>query len=167
MAGSKANALVDAVAGLSSPPEALAARAGEPPPEFVTVSFQGGRSGRLDASSPQFAVWAEVLDSQRQAHLPVYVEIDPESEIITELLCPLTVHVGEITAPGEGQDVEVELTISQARHYLRGDQPNFAELLELLKDAQEKQTSVIVTETDDHQIIDVTPLSQLDLGGQE
>ena len=161
------NALVDGVKELSAPPEALAARPAEPPPEFVTVSFLSGRSGLLETIDPRSAVWADVLDSQRQANLPVYVEIDPETNVITELLCPLTVNVGDIVQTGDGEDVEVELIISHARHYLRDDHPDFTELLDILKTAQEKETRVIVTESDDHEIIDVRPVTELEMGGED
>jgi hypothetical protein len=161
------NAFVDGVSGLSATPETLAARPDKPRPEFVTVSFQGGRSGLLDSTNPRSAVWADVLDSQRQANLPVYVEIDPETRVITELLCPLTVNVGDIIPTAEGEDVVIELIISHARHYLRSKHPDFKELLKTLKTAQEKKTKVIVTESDDNEIIDVRPVGELEAGRAE
>ena len=161
------NAFVDGVRGLSAPPETLAARPDKQRPEFLTVSFQGGRTGLLDSTNLRSAVWADVLDSQRQANLPVYVEIDPETKIITELLCPLTVNVGDIIPADEEEDVEIELIISHARHYLRSKHPDFRELLKTLKTAQEKRMKVIVTESEDNEIIDVRPVTELEVGREK
>lgn len=160
-------ALVDCVRELSAPPDTLAAIPGKPPPEFITVSFQGGRFGLLDTTNPRSTVWADVLDSQRQANLPVYVEINPETNVITELLCPLTVKVGDITQTSDGDGVHVELIISHAQHYLRNKHPDFKELLDTLKTAQEKGTTVIVTESDDNEIVDVRLLTELEIGEEE
>lgn len=160
-------ALVDGVRELFVPPETLAARLAKPPPKFITVSFKGGRSGLLDMTNPRSTVWADVLDSQRQANLPVYVEINPETNVITELLCPLTVNVGDITQTSDGEGVHVELIISHARHYLRNKHPDFKELLNTLKTAQKKRTKVIVTESDDNEIIDIRPLTELEIGRGE
>ncbi len=153
------NALVDEISSLSPSREALEARPGEIPSRSVTVNFQGGRSGQLDLAVPRSAVWADVLDSLRQAKEPVYVEIDPTTNVITELLLPREVRVGEITPTATGDAVEVELIISQARHYLRRTNPDFQQLLNTLQTAQEEGNPVLVTETlDGYEIIDVRPL---------
>ena len=153
------NALVDGISSLSSPREALTARPGEIPSRAVTVNFQGGRSGQLDLAIPRSAVWADVLDSLRQANESVYVEIDPTTNVITELLLPREVRVGAITPTDTDDAVEVELIISQARHYLRRTNPDFQQLLNILQTAQEEGIPVLVTETlDGYEIIDVKSL---------
>lgn len=153
------NALVDGISSLSPSRETLEARPGEIPSRSVTVNFQGGRSGRLDMAIPPSAVWADVLDSVRQANEPVYVEIDPTTNVITELLLPREVRIGAITSTATGDAVEVELIISQARHYLRRTNPDFQQLLNTLQTAQEEGNPVLVTETlDGYEIIDVRPL---------
>jgi hypothetical protein len=154
----KPNALVDGISSLSPSAELLAARADQSLPQFVEVSFKGGRTGRLDTSIPHSAVWAEVIDSMREAKGTVYVEIDQETNLITELLCPLTVTIADIVDTATKEAVVVELTISQARHYLKRTNPEFQQLLNALQDAKEKGTEVLVTETiDTHEIIDVRP----------
>ena len=82
------NALVDFVASPELSPDSAALRAGVGP-QFVTVPFQGGRSGRLDLSRPHAAAWASVLESMRQSGSPAYVEIDPATSELTVLLVPL------------------------------------------------------------------------------
>lgn len=153
------NALVDGIESVSPARETFAGRPEETPSEVVTVNFQGGRLGQLDMDTPRAAVWAEVLDSVRQANEPVYVEIDPNTNAITELLLPREVRVGAIAQITPIDDVEVELLISQARHYLRRANPDFQELLTTLQAAQAEGSFVLVTETlDGHEIIDVRPL---------
>jgi hypothetical protein len=149
------NALVDFVGPAVSPLEtvALGPTAG---PQYVTISFQAGRSGRLDLTKPHAAVWASVLDSMRQSNAPAYVEIDPATSEITNLLVPLTVGVENITPVMN--DMEVELIISHAKHFLRRTNPDFEQLLETLERARVNKTLVAVTETEDHDIIDVRPL---------
>src|SRR6266542_4421517 len=105
------NALVDLVSTVGAS-ETLAAA-----PRVVSIAFQGGRTGRLDLSTPRNAVWADVIESLRRGNAPVYVEIDPASNVITNLLVPLAVRVGDITPAPDG--VEVELIVSHAKHFLR------------------------------------------------
>jgi hypothetical protein len=147
--------LVDRISEVSPPVEAPAAKAGQPP-RLVEVKFQGGRSGLLDMTQPHSAFWADLLGSLRERNEPVYVLIDPESNVITKVLYPLTVTVGEIDESAEGDEVEVELIISHARHYLRRSNPDFKELLKALKEARKDGATVAVTEKlEEHEIIDV------------
>ncbi len=151
------NVIVDAIRSLSPSIEARAARpeeVGQP----ITVNFESGQTAILDMSRLRSTVWMEVLDSLRQANLPTYIEIDLATRAITELLIPQAVKVQKLsTAPGEN-DVEVELIISQARHFLRRANPDFQQLLDALRAAQAAGSTVLVTETlEEHEIIDVRP----------
>jgi hypothetical protein len=153
------NILVDNVSSLSSPMVLSVAGPGQPARHVVTVSFQQGRSAHLDMTVPRSKVWTEVLHSLRQANEPAYVELDPATNVITNLLCPLTVRVGAITPNAAGDAVEVELIISHARHHLRRAHADFQQMLQTLQDAKNRGTPVVVTETmNDHEIIDVRPL---------
>src|SRR5215469_2472611 len=71
-------------------------------PRTLTITFEGGQSGVLDLSTPPGAVWADVLDYLREARAPAYVEIDPITGLISNLLMPLVVTVGEITPIADG-----------------------------------------------------------------
>jgi hypothetical protein len=157
-----ANSVVDNVRRLSSTlADIRQGRQFQQTQNYVTVEFQSGAIGRLDMGQPRSVVWAEVLHSLREAQRPAYVEIDPASGLIIQLLYPLLVRVGRIQ---ETQlRAEVELIISHARHYVQRTRPNFRELLDALKDAARRHSNVWVTETDDHHIVDVRPA----LGGDQ
>lgn len=148
------NALVDFVELL--PPLLEALTPGRAGGQFVTISFQTGRSGWLDLSKPHTGVWAGVLDSMRQSNAPVYVEIDPATSEITNLLVPLVVGVENLTPVRD--DLEVDLVISHAKHFLRRANPDFEQLRQVLERARANKTLVAVTETGDHDIIDVRPM---------
>ena len=82
----KPNVIVDGVRGFSSPIEAAAAVVGEPSARFIEVNFDGGGSGNLELKDRRSVVWADVLDNIRHLNQPVYVEIDPQTNVITEVV---------------------------------------------------------------------------------
>ena len=83
------------------------------------------------------AVSASAADIQRRqampAKAPVYVEIDPVSAVITQLLVPYVVTVGDITPSASDDGVDVELVISHAVHTLRKSRPDYDQLLEAVR----------------------------------
>ncbi len=146
---------VGPIDGLRELPDVTAIRASAAPLPAV-VRLAGGQVGLLNRADPRYSVWANVLESLRDAGQPAYVEIDPATRYITELLVPLRVRVGGIVPNANG--VEVELIISHARHYLRRGTPHFQEMLEALQTAQREGGEVLVAETlDEHVMIDVRP----------
>jgi hypothetical protein len=154
------NALVDDVRELSRALETHEAPPDRPARQYSTVTFAGGRQGLLDMTVRRSAVWADVLQSRRETGQPAYVEIDPDSGLITKLLLPNRYTVSRIE-PSSDDGVEVELVVSHARHYLRRFNPDFDELRQTLEAALEHGTPVLVTETlDEHEIIDVRPLDE-------
>ncbi|NYT08966.1 MAG: hypothetical protein GKC09_03365 [Methanosarcinales archaeon] len=153
----KPNVIVDKVRGLSSPIEAVAAAPGKPSARVIEVNFDGGRSGVLELRDRRSTVWADVIDNLRLSNQSIYVEIDPQTNVITEVLVPLAVKVGDMTTSAEG-DIEVELVVSQAKHYLRRSNPDFQELSEALKASMNENKDVLITEAPNtHDIIDIRP----------
>ncbi len=152
----RGNILVDGVSDVGTAERRLA-KPGEA--VLAPVRFRGGRSGMLDMSLPRSTVWAEVLQSLRDAGEPAYVEIDPDTGVITELLLPRAVTVESITPTPERDGVQVELLISHARHFLRRSNRAYDDLLRTLETARARKAAVLVTETlDTHEIIDVRSL---------
>ncbi|HEX4605297.1 MAG TPA: protein-glutamine glutaminase family protein [Candidatus Angelobacter sp.] len=129
-------------------------------PNGVSIGFEAGVVARLFPGE-RSAGMLEILEQLRQMALPVYVEVNPATRAITRLLIPLITRVLNITsaalsgAPPAQPDYSVELEASHARHTLKGGNPDFANLLELLRAALSAKRSLMVTETDDHEIIDV------------
>ena len=131
-------------------------------PETLIVNFEAGLSGFLDMKNPRDLIWANILDLQRRNNKPVYVEIDAESNVITQLLVPEAARVMSVEGQGEG-DVNVLFFTSQARHYLRRENPDFQTMLNALQDAKESKTAILITASrNDYEIIDVSPLPKVD-----
>jgi hypothetical protein len=125
--------------------------------EYATVEFGGGQQGLLDLTEHRSRVWAEVLDSLRQADRPAYVEIDLDTSLITQVLLPMRYRVERIQSVTGG--LQVELVISHARHTLPRSHPKFRDLRRMLEDARERGSEILVTETDHHEIVDARPAS--------
>ena len=150
--------LVDGIHSFSPKRESWAAKPAKDLPDKVTIHFETEQAGILDMKNPRAVIWANVLDLQRKNNKPVYVEIDPETQIITELLVPEASRVMSVGTQGEG-DVDVTFFTSQARHYLRRGNPDFQQMLDALQKAYDNKTAILVTATrHDYEIIDVRPL---------
>jgi hypothetical protein len=152
------NAIVDRIRHVARLPASRAADAPGPAENYLEVGFESGESGLLDMSVHRDAVWADVLRSLQERSQPAYVEIDPETHRVTELLVPRLFTVGRIEPNEDG--VQVELVISHGRHVLRQSNPRFRELRETLETARERNAPVLVTETDEHEIVDVRELDE-------
>src|SRR5574341_475856 len=120
----------------------------------VSVELEGGRRVRLDPANPRSTGFLQILDGLRKERLTVYLEIDPATTAVTRLLIP---HVSRVTGvrPLEQGALAVQLERSHARHVLRRDLPDFAEIERLLREAERGGRPVILTEDDAHSIIDV------------
>ncbi len=126
-------------------------------PEQVRVTFTSGRVGTLDMRYPRAAHWAKMIDSQKARNLPVYVEIDPETDAVTNLLLPQVFKV-ETVALDENGDLLVALHPSSGGHVVLASDPNFEAMRESLESAAADGTLQLITETrDEHEIIDVGP----------
>jgi hypothetical protein len=150
------NGLVDVVREFSRQPIGLTAETIGRPTASVAVTFAGGQRAAVDMSERRGQVLAEVLHSLHESGQPAYVEIDPQSGLITELLLAITYRVGRLLPADPG--VEVELVVSHAMHFLRPTNPRFAELRATLEAARKSGSYVVVSEThDEHEIVDVRP----------
>jgi hypothetical protein len=127
--------------------------------EAIVVRFAKGTVAKLDPGSHRDRTWAEVLESVREKGQPAYVEIDPDTSYITTLLLPRPFTVRAIRESPDGSCVEVDLEISQARHYLRREHPQFDDLKKAIETAHRRKTRVLVTESlDAFSIVDVRPV---------
>lgn len=118
-----------------------------------SVELEGGRIVRLDPNNPRSVGFIQILDGLSKQRLPVYLEIDPATAVITRLLIPHVARVVGITSVANG--LAVELEPSHALHMLRLGEPDAAELEAQLREALQSGQPVILTEDDAHNIIDV------------
>jgi hypothetical protein len=153
MATPARNAFVSTVRGfeppLDGPPRQLGREEGE-----LSAELADGNRVRFNPDDPRSLGFAQVLYAMSGQHLPVYIEVDPQTGGIERLLIP---HVAQVVGirPLEEGGVAVELHPSHAVHLLRADSPSFQELERRLRDAEKSKVTLVVTETDDHEIIDV------------
>jgi hypothetical protein len=152
--------LVDTIATIEeAAPEQLKARVRqEAGQQLVAIRFAGGSVGVLDVSASPGSVWASVLRNLHELAQPVYVEINPATDLITQVLQPKLQPVGAIEPAENRADMRVEFLRSHSRHFLRRTHPRYAAMLQLLREAQAKNLSVWVTDSlNTHEILDVRP----------
>jgi hypothetical protein len=126
--------------------------------ESVSVELDDERRARLDPADPRSSGFAGVLDGLSKQMLPVYLEIDSDTEAIVRLLIPYVARVAGIGYEAEGA-LSVTLDASHAIHLLRLDNPDFAELERALRGALGAAQPVILVDDDAHQIIGVRPVT--------
>ena len=138
--------LTDLVTGLATGAPREAAR-------HLRVTV-GGVVGLLDMSSRRSAIWREVLESLKGMGRPAYVEVDPDSGVITDVLQPIPFTVAGVVEDDEG--LVVDLEISHAAHRLLRTNPHYDEIAAELRTAFESGMPVLVTESvDTDEIVDV------------
>lgn len=126
---------------------------------FVTVTLRGGQQLQLDVLNSLGEFWDELLDSYRERHRPIYLEVDDARTMtIIDLLMPLESQVQAISPDTDG--VFVELAHSHAIQFLNRSHPCYEQLLTAIETAQ-RQGSVVLVCTDyndGNKILDARPL---------
>lgn len=153
---SNTQAIAGLVSYLNLPPMMTAAHLLSFESAPLDVTFEGGETVSLDPTDPLSVGYAEILEDLRHAQIPGYVEVDPETRSISRLLIPTPAKVAALVKIGGG-DVAVGLEISQTHRVLKRSNSQFASLLSLLEEAKKTGATVLVTDTDEHEIIDVRP----------
>jgi hypothetical protein len=124
----------------------------------ITIELEAGQRIRLDPADSRSAGYAQILNVLRELRQPVYVEVDPATSTLTRLLIP---HVSRIVRLHQiDGGVGVELELSHGRHVLRREAADFGEIEERLRQAVSTGGTVILTEDDSHNIIDVRSLTR-------
>jgi hypothetical protein len=125
-------------------------------PTPIDVTFASGETTSLNPTHPLSVGYAEILEDLRHAKIPAYVELDPKTQSISHLLIPVQAKVSALVKI-DGGDMAVELESYQAHSILKKTNSQFSRLLSILEDAKKTGITVLVTDTDDHEIIDVRP----------
>ena len=147
--------IVDVVTKITPPVERPTDKALEAHPDGFTIEFRGGETALVKPGKRAPAL-LDMLEDLRAQAAPVYVETQGRAVAITRLLIPDIVKVAEVRETTDG-DVDVMLFPSHARHRLARQSEDFEELLAALVAAHEDDAWLLVTETDDHEILDVRP----------
>jgi hypothetical protein len=148
------NVIVATVVRIDPPvEETRAAEVLRKAPAGVSIIFEDDQTARLFPGDRAVGS-LELLEGLRQMRAPVYVEVDPANKAITRLLIPLVTRVKTISESG-AEEINVDLEASHARHRLKRKNPRFGELLEALRTAHANKSWLLVTESDEHEIIDV------------
>ncbi len=122
----------------------------------ATVHFANGQVATI-APSDYSGVVADVLDELTAAREPAYVEVNPESKVISRVLIPLVGNVVNLQTLPSG-DLRIDLEDSAALHVLRRSDPHYDRFLGVVKSAQANNTPVVFTEDPEtHQMIDIRP----------
>jgi hypothetical protein len=122
----------------------------------LAVHFEDGQVAHLDPANPSSGGLAEVFDELRRMNIPAYVEVDPASNLVQRVLIPMVGTVSNVTVAPSG-DAEVGIEISHGQHVLKRSHPDYAGLLALLQSAKSDGSTVVVTEDDAHEVVDVRP----------
>ena len=148
------NAIVDTIARVEPPLD-------KPPAEILgeserglTFEFPDGRRARLDRSNERAPALAGILEELRRRGKPVYLEVDPQTGLITRIQIPKVTHIEAVYANEAGDQV-VDLPLSQGSHVLRRGSPDFEEWAALLQEALNRRLPVILTENELHDVIDL------------
>lgn len=150
------NAIVGLIARITPPADRVStAELLRQNPGGVAIEFEGEQAARLFPGDVA-AGTLEILEQLRRMRAPVYVEVRPDTRGITRLLIPLVTRVTKIVEDGS-DGFRIELEASHAHHLLKRITPAFQELLEALRAAVENRSRLVVTETDNHEIIDARP----------
>jgi hypothetical protein len=118
------------------------------------VILVDGKTVRFDPADKRASAFASILDDLRQRKMPVYIETDPASGFIKRVYLPKLVRVERISETPDGVSVTFEQ--SHARHVVRRDSADAAELLQALRQAG-KERWLAVTVNDAAEILDVRP----------
>jgi hypothetical protein len=88
----------------------------------ISVELDDERRARLDPTDPRFGGFARVLDGLSRQRLPVYLEIDSDTEAVTRLHIPTVARVAGIDYEAEGA-LRVTLDASHAVPPTEAGQP--------------------------------------------
>ncbi len=147
-------AIVGVITGLEPDDEPSGDAAARRSKAGAAVRFEGEQRATLPPGD-QGAGMLEVLRELRRTGTAAYVEVEPESRAIERLRIPLESRVARISE--ESEAVEILLEASHAIHLLMRDHADFDDMLATLRVAKQGGTWVLVTETGEHEIVDVRP----------
>ena len=112
------NAIVDTIVRVEPPLDKPPAEVLGESERGVTFEFPDGRRARLDRSDERAPALAGILEELRRRGKPVYIEVDPQTGVITRIQIPKVTHVEAMYANASG-DVVIDIPLSHGSHVLR------------------------------------------------
>lgn len=148
--------IVDLVSAVrdSSPPDFFPSGGGTLPPGFLVskVEFAKGRTVYLDPRQPMAGIWRAMLGTANKWTLPIYVEADQLTGVVTRVNPTNVARVLEVT-PTDGGRFRVRLDSSAARHVVGDASDAERELFAFLKKAVGDPRQVVVAADPERRII--------------
>lgn len=121
---------------------------------FIAVSLRDHPPVRLDETQTLSSAHLSFLQTSRDYQMAVYLEIDPATRVIAEVLAPYDSPV--LSVNEQADRAEVLLVYSAAYHFLQRSHPDYARMIKDLRASVEHGNHLLVTESrDEHFIIDV------------
>lgn len=139
---------------LEAAPAALETPIGEGG-KAATVYFDNGDIARIPGNDARSLSYRSILKDASEAQVPVYVVLEDATRTVLEVHIPLPPDIVTSLSEADAETLGVELQVSHARHFLKRSSSEFQRLRDALENARKRGTGVIVTETDDREIIDV------------
>jgi hypothetical protein len=121
----------------------------------LSVELEGDRRVRFNPEDPRSVGFIQILDGLNRQRMPVYLELEPNTSVITRLLIPHVTHIAGFRRSDDKTGLYIELEYSHGRHLLKYDFENYADLKNVIDRAIQCGEPVILTEDDAHIIIDV------------
>ncbi|MVT52601.1 hypothetical protein GPL17_19145 [Bradyrhizobium yuanmingense] len=121
----------------------------------TTVRLEGGGTAHLSDGHPRAELYRSLLSDARDGQVPIHLTVDDTTGTVETLRIPLPKDSVASVTELDADTMEVELHLSPARHVLKRSNPDFERLRGDLQRAAKSGTGVILTETEDHEVIDV------------
>ena len=100
----------------------------------------------LDVQPPKGAAWERILKEFQRLDKPVYLAVDPSTNLIVDVNRPRSVFILKVAANlEEKKGYRVDLEISPAVHYVESGNEDRQSLLKSLRSALDTRTRMLVT----------------------
>jgi hypothetical protein len=119
------------------------------------IKFQDGSTALVVNSDTRAKAFLDILEESKNLQHPVSVSVDKDTNEVNAVRIPTIAKINNLNTDSSG-NVIVDLEISHAIHVLSRTNERYDEILKDLKSAEHSHSQVLITETDQGEILDVT-----------